>query len=217
MGRSPARQRRTGEAGRTRGGDLAGALLRAAEELIGERGPQGFSLREVARRARVSEAAPYWHFSNKEALLAAVAERGFVALAAAMEEIGQRVKEPSRRLKALGVGYVRFALERPAYLRIMFGPEIPDKGAHPSLKAAAERAFSLLVGTITAAQRAGSARRGDAEEMAMSAWALVHGLSALLIDGQLKGHVRTIREAEILTGRLTELLRAGLESPATRR
>jgi AcrR family transcriptional regulator len=99
-----------------------------AEALIVERGPQGFSLREVARRARVSEAAPYWHFANKEALLAAIAEAGFVALAAALEAVRDRIKEPGRRLRELGIAYVRFALAHPVHLRLMFGPEIADEG-----------------------------------------------------------------------------------------
>lgn len=210
MRRSAARAGRTAKGEPSKGGDLAATLLKAAERLIVERGPQGFSLREVARRAGVSEAAPYWHFPSKEALLAAIAETGFVALAAGMEEQRRRIKDPGRRFQELGVGYVRFALAHPAYLRIMFGPEIRDKAAHPALQAAAERAFSLLVAAITDAQRAGAARRGHAEEMALAAWALVHGLSALLIDGQLKHRVRTKAEAEALARRLARLLQEGL-------
>ncbi len=209
MGRSTGRRRAGAAAGSGRGGDLAAALLRAAEALIVERGPQGFSLREVARRARVSEAAPYWHFANKEALLAAIAEAGFVALAAALEAVRGRIKEP-------GIAYVRFALAHPAHLRLMFGPEIADKAASPGLKAAAERAFGLLVAGIADAQRAGRARRGDAEEMAVAAWSLVHGLSALLIDRQLAHRVTTARDAEILAGRLTRLLQTGLAPRPTK-
>src|SRR5216684_913754 len=97
-------------------GSLRPTLIDAAVTLIARKGPQGFSLREVARRARVSEAAPYWHFADREALLAAVAERGFVALAAALEAVRGRIKEPGRRLRELGVAYVRFALAHPAHL-----------------------------------------------------------------------------------------------------
>src|SRR5258707_8617303 len=107
MGRSTGRRRRAGaEAGLGRGGDLAAALRRAAEALIVERGPQGFSLREVARRARVSEAAPYWHFANKEALLAAVAEAGLVALAAALEAGGRRLQQPRPPPRRRGPAHV---------------------------------------------------------------------------------------------------------------
>ena len=210
MGRSTVRRPKARRAGSGAGGDLAGDLLEAAAALIAERGPQGFSLREVARRARVSEAAPYWHFASKEALLAAVAEQGFVGLASAMTEVRARVKDRRRQLQQLGIAYVRFALAHPSHLRIMFGPEIRDKTAHPALHAAGERAFGLLVAAVTEAQRAGDARQGDPQDLAVAAWALVHGLSALLIDGQLRDRVRTAREAENLAARVTNLLQTGL-------
>jgi len=189
---------------------LGNELLKAAATLVAERGPQGFSLREVARRARVSEAAPYWHFASKEALLAAVAEEGFVALAALMAEVCERVKDPHRRLQELGLAYVRFALEHPSHLRVMFGPEIRDKSSHPRLKAAGDRAFGLLVSTIADGQRAGRVQRGDAEELAVAAWALVHGLSALIIDGQLRKRVPNERAAQRLATKATKLLQTGL-------
>jgi AcrR family transcriptional regulator len=201
------RRRGTGPAGR---GALAGALLDAAAALIAERGPQGFSLREVARRARVSEAAPYWHFPGREALLAAVAEQGFLGLASVMTEVRARVRDPGRRLQELGVAYVRFALAHPSHLRIMFGPEIADKAAHPGLHAASERAFTLLVDAIAEAQRAGHVRAGAAEDLAVTAWALVHGLSALLIDRQLDQHAPARDDAERLAARVTRLLLTGL-------
>src|SRR5262245_43316335 len=91
--RRPVARRRAAGAG-----TLSDQLLTAATALITERGPQGFSLREVARRARVSEAAPYWHFASKEALLAAVAEQGFVGLSTAMAEVRARLKDPRRQL-----------------------------------------------------------------------------------------------------------------------
>jgi AcrR family transcriptional regulator len=191
-------------------GHLAGELLKAAAALVAERGPQRFSLREVARRAHVSEAAPYWHFASKEALLAGVAEQGFSMLAALMAEVRALVKDPRRQFQELGVAYVQFALTHPSHLRVMFGPEIQDKSAHPSLKVAAERAFGLLVSTISEGQRAGHVRRGDAEELAVAAWSLVHGLSALIIDGQLRGRVQNARDARMLATRVTKVLQDGL-------
>ncbi len=202
-----ARPRRRTPAG---GGGLGDALVAAATALIAERGPGGFSLREVARRARVSEAAPYWHFADKEALLAAVAEQGFVGLAAAMTQVQAHVKVPRQRLQQLGVAYVRFALDHPSHLRIMFGPEIGDKSAHPTLHVAAEGAFGLLVRAIADAQQVGQVRRGNPEDLAVAAWALVHGLSALLIDGQLRMRVRTRQDAEALADRVSHLLQVGL-------
>src|SRR5262245_56663742 len=194
--------------------DLSARLLDAAAALITERGPHGFSLREVARRARVSEAAPYWHFASREALLAAVAEQGFVGLAAAMDEARRHSKDARRQLRGLGVAYVRFALAHPSHLRIMFGPEIPDKTAHASLHQAAERAFNLLLGAIVEAQRTGHARPGNPWDLAVSAWAMVHGLASLLIDGQLRERVHSTHEAETLASRVTNLLEVGLQPRA---
>jgi AcrR family transcriptional regulator len=191
-------------------GSLRDTLVEAAAALIAKKGPQGFSLREVARRAHVSEAAPYWHFTDREALLAAVAERGFVEMAQGMMTIRAAVADPRDRLHALGVGYVQFALAHPSYLRVMFGSEVPDKAAHPALKEAGARTFDLLVQAITDCQAAGQVQNGDPVVLAVAAWSIVHGLSALLVDGRLKEHVRSPAEAERLAERVTEILRTGL-------
>jgi AcrR family transcriptional regulator len=189
---------------------LRDTLVEAATVLIARKGPQGLSLREVARRAHVSEAAPYWHFADREALLAAVAERGFVEMTKGMMEIWARVVDPGERLRALGIGYVRFALAHPSYLRVMFGSEVPDKAAHPSLKEAGERTFELLVQAIAECQAVGQARGGDPVELAVAAWSIVHGLAALLVDGKLKEHIRSAKEAERLAERVTALFMLGL-------
>ena len=192
------------------GGSLRDTLVDAAVALIARKGPQGFSLREVARRARVSEAAPYWHFADREALLAAVAERGFEEMAKGMMEIWSREAEPAERFRALGIGYVRFALAQPSYLRVMFGSEVPDKAEHPALAAAGDRTFALLVQAITECQAAGQVRRGDSEAFAVAAWSIVHGLAALLVDGKLKDHAATNPEAERLARMITDLFMQGL-------
>jgi AcrR family transcriptional regulator len=189
---------------------LRDTLVDAAAALIARQGPQGFSLRAVARRARVSEAAPYWHFTDREALLAAVAERGFLEMESWMLTVRAASVDPRERLRALGVGYVRFALAHPAYLRVMFGAEVADKAAHPGLKAAADRTFALLVQAITDGQAAAQIRRSNPLELAVAAWSLVHGLAALLIDGKLKDHVRAPRQAERLAGRVTDLFIVGV-------
>jgi AcrR family transcriptional regulator len=189
---------------------LRDTLIAVAGALVARKGPQGFSLREVARRARVSEAAPYWHFVDREALLAAVAERGFQEMAKGMLEVLARESGPRERLRALGVGYVRFALAHPAYLRVMFGSEVPDKGAHPALAEAGDRTFRLLVEGIRDAQAAGHVRSGDPVELAVAAWALVHGLAALLIEGRLQDHARSAKEAERLAERVTGVFMNGL-------
>jgi AcrR family transcriptional regulator len=213
--RSVKRHRERPKRRRTRrsvaGGTLRDTLVDAAVALIARKGPQGFSLREVARRARVSEAAPYWHFTDREALLAAVAEHGFVEMAKGMMEIWSRVAEPSERFRALGIGYVRFALAHPSYLRVMFGSEVPDKAMHPGLKEAGERTFAMLIQAIADCQAVGQVKSGPPEEFAVAAWSIVHGLAALLVDGKLKDRVGSAEEAERLAHTITDLFMLGLK------
>lgn len=195
---------------------LGDALLTTAARLIVTKGPQGFTLREVARRAHVSEAAPYWHFADKEALLAAVAESGFRTLVGAMLQVHARITDPRDRLEALGLAYVQFAARHPSYLRVMFGPEVPDKSAHSSLRAAAEQAFGLLVAAVGDCQRANQVVPGDPVELAIAAWSAMHGLSALLVDGKIRAYAGSAREVERLARRMARTLIDGL-APRRRR
>ncbi|MBI2198599.1 MAG: TetR/AcrR family transcriptional regulator [Candidatus Rokubacteria bacterium] len=167
-------------------GNLRRALLDAALELVETQGAEALTLRAAARRAGVSPAAPYRHFADKRTLLAAVAEEGFRALTEAMRQAtAAHGDEPLGPFRALGLSYIRFAVSHPAHFRVMFGREIADKSAHPDLLDAAAVTFGLLVEGLAGCQRAGLAREGDPAELAISAWAAVHGLSALLLDGQL--------------------------------
>lgn len=204
--RLPSSRRRA----RAAGGGLRDTLVDAAVALIARKGTQGFSLREVARRARVSEAAPYWHFADREALLAAVAERGFVELAKQMMEIWSRPAAPGERFRALGVGYVRFAVAHPSYLRVMFGSEVPDKSVHAGLEESATRTFALLVQAITECQEAEEVQGGDAQTLAVAAWSIVHGLASLLVDGKLKNYAGSPAAAEQLAQTVTGIFMQGM-------
>lgn len=92
----------------------------------------------------------------------------------------------------------------------MFGSEVPDKAAHPALEEAGTRTFGLLVQAIAECQAAGQVRPGAPEELAVAAWAIVHGLAALLVDGKLKEHAATADAAEQLAHRVTDLIMQGL-------
>ena len=196
--------------GRYHHGDLRRALLQAALELVNEAGPAGITLREAARRAGVTHAAPYRHFADKEALLAAVAEEGFVQLRAVMEQaLGD-----ARGLAAiatLGLAYVRFAQENPAHFRVMFGGELGDKRRHPGLLHADQAVFDVLCGAIGEAQEGGELPAGDPAGMGMVAWSMLHGVAALVVDGQMaRAGVRGERLDEF-TRRVLETAIAGLQ------
>jgi len=152
-------------------GDLRAALLDAADALLDQGGDGAVSLREAARMAGVSPAAAYRHFADKEALLAALALRGFEAFGAAM---GQAVAQAGGSpYVARGRAYIRFALARPGRFRLMFGPLLARSGAHPALQAASRQAFAAL--------------QADAggREAALRGWGLVHGLALLILDGAI--------------------------------
>jgi AcrR family transcriptional regulator len=140
-------------------GDLRAAILEAAGRMIEKEGLKGLSVREAARRAGVSHNAPYRHFPDREALLAALAAEGFSRLTRALE---------NRSGRELAEAYVGFALEQPQRFRLMFA----RRRAHPDLQARFGAAFAEL--------GAGASLAGAA------AWSLVHGLAQLLLDGHLE-------------------------------
>src|SRR6516225_10440444 len=121
---------------------LRQALIRSALEILSEAGVAGLSLRAAARRARVSAMAPYRHFADKEALLAAVAEHGFRELAARLTAAAATAVDPRAGLAALGVAYVLFACDQPSLLKLMFGLTIEKKSGHPVLGEAGSACFN---------------------------------------------------------------------------
>jgi len=143
-------------------------------------------LREVARRAGVSPNAPYNHFTDKAALLAAVAEEGLGILYVAMTEARDRATTPGAQLEAIGVAYVTFAIRNSARFRLFTAKEIGRKTAYPSLAHAYQKAFGVLVETIRACQKEAIVRDGDPERLALTAWSTVHGLATLIVEDQLE-------------------------------
>jgi len=194
-------------------GDLRQALVRSALEILSEAGVGGLSLRAAARRARVSAMAPYRHFADKEALLAAVAEYGFRELAARLNAATVTVADPRAGLAALGVAYVLFACDQPSLFKLMFGPMIEKKTGHPALDEAANACFNALRQAVEAAKFFDG--DSDASDVSLACWSLVHGLSALIVDGKLAEH--DIGAAEAVATRLTRLLSDSLAARRHRR
>ena len=177
-------------------GDLPRALLDAALRIVETQGKEALTLRAVARLAGVSQAAPYRHFANKEALLAGVAEEGFRSLMSAMHESVRACGDiPLARLRAVGIGYVTFATSHPSHFRVMFGRDMADRSAFPTLRQVASDTLAMVVDAIADCQRAGLVRSEEpAADLALTAWSSVHGLSALLLDGVLDRPVADVAE-----------------------
>lgn len=159
-------------------GDLRVALLTTARTLLDEGGVPAVSLREVARRAGVTPAACYRHFADKKALLTALAVQGFEEFAQALRSACEGAAAP---FAEMGIAYVAFAVQRPGMFRLMFGPAVADRSRSPELMAAIGAATRLFDSGLK------SSRHVAPEDPvgALRAWATVHGLATLAIDGML--------------------------------
>lgn len=167
-------------------GDLRNALIAAGREMLIEEGVAELDLRKVARRVGVSRTAPYRHFADKRALLAAIAEDGFRDLTTVVQEALAEAGPSARaRLTQLLTAYVRFGLAHPARMREMFSGLTIDRMAYPDLYAASKAAFAPLLRTIAEGQARGELRVMDVEAAAIVCWSQMHGLTMLLLEQQI--------------------------------
>ncbi|AXB41111.1 TetR/AcrR family transcriptional regulator [Amycolatopsis albispora] len=157
-------------------GDLRRTMLAAAVDAITESGPAAISLRELARRAGVSNAAPNHHFGDKAGLLTALATEGYDLLAEAMAE----AREAGGGMIEMGVAYVRFALAHRAHFDVMFRPDF-YRADDEALVAARDRAGDALAEGVAADPRTGP----DHDLARVAAWSLVHGYATLVLTGAL--------------------------------
>jgi AcrR family transcriptional regulator len=172
-------------------GDLASALVEAAEAVLTERGVEGFTLRECARRAGVSHAAPAHHFKDAKGLLTEVAALGFERLTRAEEKGRDAESDPKNRLLGTGIGYVEFALSHPAQFQLMFQKGLIDPSSERFLKASSA-AFRVFIENYSAVYGVTFApdMQKDSDPSVLREWALVHGFATLAVQGQL-GPTRT--------------------------
>jgi len=188
-------------------GDLRNALIEAGLAIVEQDGIEAVSLRAVARRAAVSHSAPYHHFDTKSELLAAVAAAGFDRM---VETIGHVAAAGPMRstldaLRAIGAGYLKFALAHPGVFRLMFRPELTRPADHPVLQEAEARAFGTLLATIVVCQEAGELPAGDPRHQAAVCWCAVHGLAVLHVE-------QVLRETPLSPIPIEELARVVVEA-----
>jgi AcrR family transcriptional regulator len=184
-------------------GDLRTALVTAGRHILETEGREALSLRAVARAAGVSQAAPYHHFTSKDALLAAIAAQGFDELTAAMSDRMARETEPVARLNASGVGYVAFAVDNPELFSLMFGGVTREASDDAALSEAGKRAYGVLQSAITDVQTV----RGASMDSALAglwSWCGVHGLAKLIIEQKLDPKTFGAANAEMLARRMLQ-------------
>ncbi|AJY74819.1 TetR/AcrR family transcriptional regulator [Paenibacillus beijingensis] len=168
-------------------GDLRNTLIRAGIEFISESGASGIDLRKVARRAGVSHAAPYRHFADKKALIAAICEEGFNLLSAEIEQaILMTDRSPFEQLRSMGHAYVQFAVHNPWLVREMFSGLTIEREAYPALYQVSKKLFQLIENIVAAGQRTGQMKEGSSEELTCVIWSMMHGAAILIIENQMK-------------------------------
>jgi AcrR family transcriptional regulator len=163
-------------------GDLRRALLDEALRMIHQDGVEALTLRTIGLRLGVSRTALYRHFTDKRALLSAVATEGFRLLTV---QLLRAWSGGGRGFNAMGVAYVRFAMANPSHYRVMFGGFVDDGPRDEDLMRESTAAFQALVDALVALQKDGAVSKDDPLQLARFIWATVHGISMLIIDGQL--------------------------------
>jgi AcrR family transcriptional regulator len=193
-------------------GALQSALIEASIALAREGGPDRVVLREAARLAGVSHSAAYRHFADREALLTEVSRRARAELAAEMRRRVNRTTEPRKRLQAVGVAYIDFAMNQPGLFRAAFTSHPATANDDRSVAADAEppdatEPYEILGQVLDETQAAGllNPRRRPGAEIAV--WSAVHGLACLLLDGPLPTTAAAVKFA---TGQVFDLIENGL-------
>jgi AcrR family transcriptional regulator len=189
-------------------GALRDALIRSAREILESEGYEALTLRAAARRAGVSQAAPYNHFADKAALLAAIAALGFREFAAAMRHEMDATVDPQARLNAAGIAYVAFATSNPGLFKLMFGSNAHQESGDPDLDAARTSAYEALRGAVHAVQQSDPRDAAQEELEGLRSWALVHGLATMINEGTIGPGIYGARSARELTANI-------LNSPQT--
>lgn len=194
-------------------GDLKTALIRAADEILVEHGLEGFSLREAARRAGVSPAAPAHHFGSAAGLLSEVALLGFEELAKHLH-VEASAGTPVQRLRMQGIGYVRFAFTYPGRFQLMFRRDLLSP-EHAALEAAGKRTLLQLEETIRAMRSIPQGRALDAQAHAelLAAWTMVHGFAHLALGGKLANLHAGATSEDLLTQVLPKMLESQWPDP----
>lgn len=167
-------------------GNLKNALIEAGVEILAREGLGGLSLRKVAKQAGVSHAAPYAHFTDKHALIAAISTEGFKHLYSQIEAVKETYRSnPETLLIETAWAYVQFALNAPDRFKLMFSSVLEKEKEYPDFVEISQKSFLQVVEIVELCQKAGILEEGTSDVMALSLWGTVHGFTSLLLEGQI--------------------------------
>ena len=179
-------------------GDLKNALIQAGVEILAREGVSGLSLRKVARQAGVSHAAPYSHFADKQALIAAISTEGFKQLFTQIKAVFIDYKDdPENLLIETAWAYLQFALNEPDRFKLMFSSVLEKEKDYPDFVEISQNNFRQLVEIVEICQKANALKAGEPNLIAVSLWGTVYGFISLLLEGQISHTVlekRSLKE-----------------------
>jgi AcrR family transcriptional regulator len=162
-------------------------LLKKASEIISEKGIKKLTMRSLANKIGVSRTASYRHFENKDALLLAIAEEGFKTLTTRYQKINHDKSFDSlSKLQNIGIAYIEFAIKNPGAFRLMFGQKIIQHQRSEKLCSAAKETFDEYLKAVKTYQEEEKITIVDYSILANYFWTIIHGLTVLLIDGQIQ-------------------------------
>jgi len=189
-------------------GDLKNALIQAGADILSSEGTAALSLRKVAARAGVSHSAPYAHFADKQALIAAISASGFNRLYEQVTSAVERHKgDLHTMLLEVADTYVSFALENPACFKVMFSGVLEKEKEYPEFVEASQRNFYQLEELVRQWQEGGLLKAGDVQLQATALWSLVHGFIALLLENQISSRIlNRYSTREILTRLIDQII-----------
>ena len=167
-------------------GHLKTALINAGIEILSKEGLSGLSIHKVARKAGVSHAAPYAHFADKQALIAAISTEGYRRLYDELYNAAEAHKDNTQHmLVEVGWSYIQFAMKDPEHFKTMVSGVIEQEKDYPEFREMSQKSFQLLVNLVRNCQEAGLLAPGPVDMIAISLWSLVHGFVLLLLEGQI--------------------------------
>ena len=166
-------------------GNLKEALISAGLEILSEQGIEGLSLRNVAKKIGVSHTASYNHFSDKQALLAAISTAGHEQLHQILLDTFEKTKHSSSHIiSEIAWAYLQFALDNPAIFKLMFSGALEEERDHPEYVEISQKSIALFEEIIAFCQSKGQLPEGRVENIAVKLWSLVHGFTYLMLENQ---------------------------------
>lgn len=180
-------------------GNLRAELLDEAITQLRQTPAEQLSLRAIARALGVSQTAPYRHFSDKEALLSAIATRGYRELLDALREARAAAgSEAAQQLRAVARAYVDFAAGQEQLFKLMFGPLVQPSARHPELREVSRETLFLVQSILQQGMQQGEFETRDVVYLANAGWAGIHGVATLRIDAPalFRQHIDLLRQID---------------------